>query len=143
MIPTHCLSLYMFCICTSSSFPMCACVLRHFSSVWLFATLWTVACQAPVSMGSSMQEDWSGLPVPSQHRDQTLVSMSPALASEFFTITATWEALFPDRRYIIYKRGTLFSLELVIDLNTDWQSNWLDVVALSIVRRFQKFNLPN
>ena len=81
--------------------------------------------------------------MPSQHRDQTLVSMSPALASEFFTIRATWEALFPDRRYIIYKRGTLFSLELVIDLNTDWQSNWLDVVALSIVRRFQKFNLPN
>ena len=28
---------------------MCACVLSHFSHVWLFAVLWTVACQAPLS----------------------------------------------------------------------------------------------
>ena len=30
----------------------------------LFATLWTVACQAPLSMGFSRQEYWSGLPFP-------------------------------------------------------------------------------
>ena len=35
------------------------------SPVWLFATLWTVAYQAPLSMGFSRQEDWSGLPFPS------------------------------------------------------------------------------
>ena len=29
------------------------------------ATLWTVACQAPLSMGFSRQEYWSGLPFPS------------------------------------------------------------------------------
>ena len=29
------------------------------------ATLWTVACQAPMSMGFSSQEYWSGLPFPS------------------------------------------------------------------------------
>ena len=33
--------------------------------VWLFATLWTVAYQAPPSMGFSRQEYWSGLPFPS------------------------------------------------------------------------------
>ena len=27
------------------------CVLSHFSLVWLFVTLWTIACQAPLSMG--------------------------------------------------------------------------------------------
>ena len=32
--------------------------------VWLFVTLWTVACQAPLSMGFSRQEYWSGLPCP-------------------------------------------------------------------------------
>ena len=26
----------------------CACVLSHFSQVWLFATLWTIACQTPL-----------------------------------------------------------------------------------------------
>ena len=35
-----------------------------FSCVWLFATLWTVAHQAPLSMGFSRQECWSGLPFP-------------------------------------------------------------------------------
>ena len=30
--------------------------------VWLFATQWTVACKAPLSMAFSRQEYWSGLP---------------------------------------------------------------------------------
>ena len=33
--------------------------------MWLFATPWTVAHQAPLSMGFSRQEYWSGLPCPS------------------------------------------------------------------------------
>ena len=39
-------------------------VLSHFSRFWLFATLWTVAHQAPLSMGFSRQEYWTGLPCP-------------------------------------------------------------------------------
>ena len=35
-------------------------VLTHFSCVWLFVTLWTVACQGPLSIGFSRQEYWSG-----------------------------------------------------------------------------------
>ena len=30
----------------------------------LFATLWTIACKAPLSMGFPSQEYWSGLPFP-------------------------------------------------------------------------------
>ena len=37
-------------------------LLSHFSRVRLFATPWTVAHQAPPSMGFSRQEYWSGLP---------------------------------------------------------------------------------
>ena len=40
-------------------------MLSHFSPIWLFATLWSTAHQAPLSMGFSRQEDWSGLPCPS------------------------------------------------------------------------------
>ena len=40
------------------------CVLSHFSCVRLFVTLWTVAHQAPLSMGFSRQEYLSGLPFP-------------------------------------------------------------------------------
>ena len=34
-------------------------------SIWLFATPWTLVGQAPLSMGFSRQEYWSGLPFPS------------------------------------------------------------------------------
>ena len=37
-------------------------MLSHFSNVRFFVTLWTIAHQAPVSMGFSRQEYWSGLP---------------------------------------------------------------------------------
>ena len=38
---------------------------QSFSRVRLFATLWTIVCQAPLSKGFSKQEYWSGLPFPS------------------------------------------------------------------------------
>ena len=40
-------------------------MLSHFSHVRLFVTLWTVARQAPLSMGFSRQEYWNGLACPS------------------------------------------------------------------------------
>ena len=72
-------------------------VLSHFSRVQLFATPWTVAHEAPLSMGFSRQEYWSGLPCPSpgDPADPGIKSMSllsPALAGGFFNIRATWEA---------------------------------------------------
>ena len=43
---------------------MCACMLS-LSVVSNFLQPWTVACQAPLYMGSFRQEYWSGLPFPS------------------------------------------------------------------------------
>ena len=64
----------------------------------LCATLWTVASQAPLSVGFSRQEYWSGLPGPPSRallnagmESESL--QSPALAGTFFTTSATWEAL--------------------------------------------------
>ena len=39
--------------------------MKSVSRVRLFATLWTVAYQAPPSMGFPRQEYWSGVPLPS------------------------------------------------------------------------------
>ena len=77
---------------------MRACMLSLFSCVQLFATPWTVACQAPLSMGVPRQEYWSGLPCPTPgdlpNPGTELMSLvSPALAGEFFTTHAPWEAL--------------------------------------------------
>ena len=41
---------------------------RSLSHVWLLATPWTAAYQAPLSMGFSRQEYWSGVPLPSPQR---------------------------------------------------------------------------
>ena len=48
------------------------------SRVWSFATLWTVVCQAPLSMGFSRQEYWSGLPFPTP-RDLPILGSNPHL----------------------------------------------------------------
>ena len=55
-----------------------------------FVTPWTVAHQAPLSMGFPMQEYWTGLPFhsPGDLPDQGIEPMAPAsptLASGFFT----------------------------------------------------------
>ena len=62
----------------------------------LFATLWTIAHQAPLSVGFSRQDYCSGLPCPPPgHLPDLEIKpmslMSPSLAGRFF-ITTTWEA---------------------------------------------------
>ena len=66
------------------------CMQNLFSHVWLFATLWTVAHQGPLSMGFSKQEYWSRLscPPPGDLPDSGIEPkslMSPAFSSRFFT----------------------------------------------------------
>ena len=46
------------CVC------VCMCTLSHFSRIQLFATLWTAAHQASLSIRFSRQEYWSGFPCP-------------------------------------------------------------------------------
>ena len=67
---------------------------RHLSCFWLFVTLWTVDHQAPLSVGFSRQEYWSGLSCPPPG-DLPSSGIEPksfksfALADEFFTNSAT------------------------------------------------------
>ena len=57
---------------------------KSLSRVRLFATLWTVAHQAPPSMGFSRQEYWSGSPFPSPGDlpDAGIEPTSPALQAD-------------------------------------------------------------
>ena len=73
-------------------------MLSYFSCVQLFATQRTIACWAPLSLGFSRQEYWSGLPCPPpgdllKPETEPMSLMSPALADEFFTTNGTWENL--------------------------------------------------
>ena len=73
-------------------------MLNHFSHVQLFATPWTVAHQARLSLGFSWQEYQIGLPLPPRGNlpkpGIELVYLTfPVLADGFFTTSTTWEAL--------------------------------------------------
>ena len=108
-----CVFVYV-CVCVSLCVCVCACVfvcvcvcaptarvravLSHFSRTRFFVTPWAVALQAPLSMGFSRQEDWSGLPGPPPgdlpHPGMASASlMSLALEGGLFTTSATREAL--------------------------------------------------
>ena len=73
------------------------CTLSCFSRVQLCATLWTIPRQAPLSMGFSRQDYWSGLPclppgdLPNLGTEPRALK-SPALTGGFFTTSSTWEA---------------------------------------------------
>ena len=70
---------------------LAVCVLNHFSRVRLFATPWTVAHQAPLSMGFSRQEYWSGLPFfsPGELPDTGIEPGSPALQANSLPLATT------------------------------------------------------
>ena len=72
--------------------------MKSLSRVWLFATPWTVASQAPLSVGFSRQEYWSGLPFPSPRElpDPRIKPTSPAypeLSGSFFIIESPGKPL--------------------------------------------------
>ena len=90
---------YLWCPCRGCSATFCMHA-KSFSRVQVFATLWTVACQAPSSMGFSRQElewelPWSGMSClpPGNLSDPGTESTSlTSPADRFFTTSATWEA---------------------------------------------------
>ena len=103
------------------------CVLpQSLSGVRLFVTRWTVACQAPLSMGFSRQEYWSGLPFPppgvaisssfqgmpfpppSWPRDWTRVSCISCIADGFLTTEPPGEVHSPWYITTKYIKSTKF-----------------------------------
>ena len=83
----------MVCMC------VCACMLSHAGH---FVTPWTVAHKAPLSMGFSGQEYWSGLPFPSpvELPDAGIESTSSALAEGFLTSEHLGS---PENRAMLFK----------------------------------------
>ena len=88
--------------------------LRVGCHVWFFAAPWTIAHQAPLSLGFSRQEHWSGLPFPSpghlpDPRIEPVSLASHALTGRFFITTP------PERKP---------------HLQGQWTKNWTFIVSL-------------
>ena len=95
--------------------------MKSLSHVRLFATPWTIAHQAPLFMGFSRQEYWSGLPFPfsrgsSRPRDQTQVSH---IAGRRFNLRATREALAEASRFKKVKKTIAQKKQGSQDLNSE------------------------
>ena len=87
-------------------------VLSRFRRVRFFATQWAAIYQAPLSMGFSRQESWSGLPCPP--------------AGRFFTTSATWEAPDHQRFHVIYSIDlTVFFKNLPGDFPVGIPISWI------------------
>ena len=70
------------CLSTDSSyFNVFITLLSRFSRVQPCAIPWTAAHQAPLSLGFSRQEHWSGLPFPSPVRESEVAQLCPTLCS--------------------------------------------------------------
>ena len=87
------------------------CLLSCFSRVWLFEILFTIAHQAPLSMGFSRQEYWKGLPFcpPGDLPDPGIKPgscLSPSLAGEFFATGVNLQAYF----LTIWSGNSLFGI---------------------------------
>ena len=95
------------CLSNSKQIKDLMCLLHAicFSHFQLFVTLWTLACQAPLSKGFFCQEYWSGLPcppsgdLPKPRSNPCLLQIQHcqvgSLSDGFFITSTTWEAQRP------------------------------------------------
>ena len=100
--------------------------MKSLSRVQLFATPWTVAHQAPLSMGFSRQEDWSGLPFPSPGD-----LPKPGIGPRFPALQA--EALSSEPPGIMEAKGML-PFKLLV--------NWKEQSQISIFAKKRKTSSP-
>ena len=92
-------------------------VLSYFSHAQLFATSWTVACQAPLPMGFSRQEYWRKLPFPSlgdlpNPGIEPVFSCGSCIAGRFFTTEPPGK---PKRNHDQNVSGIVFLWELGLE----------------------------
>ena len=112
-------------------------MLSPFSRVCLFAIPWTVAHQAPLSMGFSRQEYWSGLPCPPPGD-----LPDPGIGG-FFTASATWEIPTLNSMYVRFtiEENQPWCL-LLSSLFRGCRYNWLSSLSTTHSGKAQFTQLP-
>ena len=111
-------------ICTCIQICVCICsdglVIKSCPTL---VTLWTIACQAPLSMGFSRQEYWSGLPLPSPGdlSHPGIEPRSPALQADSLLTElwrkpshCIWWAIYHSECYILFFSTTYVYLYIYI-----------------------------
>ena len=109
---------------------VCVCVLSSFSRVQLFVTIWTVAWQAPLSMGILQARILEWVVMPSsrafyQPRDKIRIFWGSWIAGRCFTAEPLGKSIMSDRkRQILYDITYMWSLQNNTSGSTQ-NRNWL------------------
>ena len=112
-----------------------------FSHVWFFVTPWTVAWQAPLFMGFSRQEYWSGLPCPPPwdlHDPgiEPASLASPVLAGGFFTNCATYSMLTRDSALLSLPSCPFCGSSVVFNTYSDNLCLWIQIWTFTFLLKF-------
>ena len=102
--------------------------------VWLFVTLWTVACRAPLSMALSRQY-WRGLPFPTSGGPpkpgiEPKCLASPTLAGRFFTTVPPREPIHQFK--ITEKKGNCQLCRMSCHWSWSWNITCYENIAFSL-----------
>ena len=112
--------------------PECSAALNCFSRVQLYATLWTVARQAPLSMKVSRQEHWSGLPCssPGDLPYPGIEPTSPLSPASMLRLGVS------KSMYLLFKNGVSVSYKPLIP---SYKPHWFSCQSEERKREKQKF----
>ena len=107
-------------------------VLSHFNCVWLFGTPWTIAHQAPLSVGFSRQEHWSGLPCssPGDLPYPGIEPTSPLSPASMLRLGVS------KSMYLLFKNGVSVSYKPLIP---SYKPHWFSCQSEERKREKQKF----
>ena len=105
--------------------------------VWLFATLWTVVCQAPLSMGFSKPDYWSELSFPSPGAlpdpgIKHMSLMSLPLAGRFFTSEPSGKPIYG-----------LYLKSLCCTSQTLWNYTLILIIVIIIIKSTKNVRFTN
>ena len=92
---------------------VCACMLSHLSHVQLFDTLWTVARQAPLSLGFSRQEYQSGGPITSWEIDGETVETVSDFIWGGSNITSDGDCSHEIKTHLLFGRKIMANLDSI------------------------------
>ena len=138
-------SIFQICVFTSCM-RMSECV-SHFSCVWLFATSWTVACLASLSLVFSRQEHWSGLSCSSlgdlpdlgtEPRSSTLQADSlPSEPPRNATALQSWVLLKSSGKFNVLTTGShCFGVQVLSPYDRPMNQRWgVDAKNMTLLRK--------
>ena len=118
---------------------------KSFSRIWLSATQWTVAHQAPMSMGFSRQEYWTGLPFPSSGGlpNPGIQVGSPTLRADsllFWVTRESWHYVLGNTLGWPKSLFRFFSSHITF-YGKIWKNFWTKYIYIYICKAHKLFNL--